>query len=104
MHASQSLQLGAQKYVTKTKPSNPFAASQSLRRPFAAGYASLCCLQAGATAALTIGGIRWHNYGMTEIHVSPNAFTLPKVYAICRRAGYEPPFVCTPQELMEGQQ
>jgi len=33
-----------------------------------------------------------------------NAFTLPKVYAICRRAGYEPPFVCTPPELMEGQQ
>jgi len=33
-----------------------------------------------------------------------NAFTLPKVYGICRRAGYEPPFVCTPPELMEGQQ
>lgn len=33
-----------------------------------------------------------------------NAVTLPKVYSICRRAGYEPPFVCTPPELMEGQQ
>jgi hypothetical protein len=33
-----------------------------------------------------------------------NAVTLPKVYDICRRAGYEPPFVCTPLELMEGQQ
>lgn len=33
-----------------------------------------------------------------------NAVTLPKVYAICRRSGYEPPFVCTPFELMEGQQ
>jgi hypothetical protein len=33
-----------------------------------------------------------------------NAVTLPRVYAICRRAGYEPPFVCTPPELMEGQQ
>ncbi len=33
-----------------------------------------------------------------------NAVTLPKVYAICRNAGYEPPFVCTPFELMEGQQ
>jgi hypothetical protein len=31
-----------------------------------------------------------------------NARTLPKVYAICRGAGYEPPFVCTPFELMEG--
>lgn len=33
-----------------------------------------------------------------------NAVTLPKVYAICRSAGYEPPFVCTLLELMEGQQ
>ena len=31
-----------------------------------------------------------------------NAVTLPKVYEVCRDAGYEPPFVCTPQELMEG--
>jgi len=29
-----------------------------------------------------------------------NAVTLPSVYAVCRTAGYEPPFVCTPQELM----
>jgi hypothetical protein len=29
-----------------------------------------------------------------------NAVTLPDVYEICRAAGYEPPFVCTPQELM----
>jgi hypothetical protein len=33
-----------------------------------------------------------------------NAFTLPRVYDICWRAGYEPPFVCTPFELMEGKQ
>jgi PIN domain len=31
-----------------------------------------------------------------------NAFILPRVYGICRRSGYEPPFCCTPQELMEG--
>lgn len=29
-----------------------------------------------------------------------NAITLPRVYDICRLSGYEPPFVCTPQELM----
>ena len=34
---------------------------------------------------------------------SVNAVMLPKVYQICRSAGYEPPFVCTPSELMEGQ-
>ena len=33
-----------------------------------------------------------------------NAFTLPRVYDICLRAGYEPPFVCTPLELGEGKQ
>ena len=30
-----------------------------------------------------------------------NAVTLPAVYDVCRNNGYEPPFVCTPQELME---
>lgn len=30
-----------------------------------------------------------------------NAATLPRVYNVCRESGYEPPFVCTPQELME---
>lgn len=31
-----------------------------------------------------------------------NGFVLQKVNALCRDAGYEPPVVCTPQELMEG--
>jgi hypothetical protein len=29
-----------------------------------------------------------------------NAVTLPLVYGVCRSAGYEPPFICTPYELM----
>lgn len=29
-----------------------------------------------------------------------NAVTLPLVYTVCRNAGYEPPFVCTPLELL----
>ena len=29
-----------------------------------------------------------------------NAVVLPRVYDVCRAHGYEPPFVCTPQELM----
>lgn len=29
-----------------------------------------------------------------------NAVILPSVYRTCRAAGFEPPFVCTPQELM----
>ena len=30
-----------------------------------------------------------------------NANSLPKVYSICRSLGYEPPLICTPQELLE---
>ena len=30
-----------------------------------------------------------------------NANILPKVYEVCRASGYEPPLICTPQELME---
>lgn len=31
-----------------------------------------------------------------------NAVMRPKVEAVCRIHGYEPPVICTPQELMEG--
>lgn len=30
-----------------------------------------------------------------------NGAILPEVYAVCRASGYEPPFICTPSELME---
>jgi predicted nucleic acid-binding protein len=29
-----------------------------------------------------------------------NAFMIPRVEKICRTAGFEPPYICTPQELM----
>jgi len=49
-----------------------------------------------ATAA--VGGM---NYLLTWncTHIA-NAEILPKVYEVCRDAGYEPPFVCTPLELL----
>ena len=31
-----------------------------------------------------------------------NAMIRPKVESVCRKHGYEPPIICTPQELMEG--
>ena len=31
-----------------------------------------------------------------------NAVMRPKVEAVCREHDYEPPIICTPQELMEG--
>jgi predicted nucleic acid-binding protein len=30
-----------------------------------------------------------------------NAYTRPKIEATCRALGYEPPIICTPDELME---
>jgi PIN domain len=30
-----------------------------------------------------------------------NGNMLPQVYGVCRAYGYEPPLICTPQELME---
>ncbi len=31
-----------------------------------------------------------------------NAIMRPKIESLCREFGYEPPIICTPQELMEG--
>lgn len=31
-----------------------------------------------------------------------NAVMRPRIEAVCRRLGYEPPIICTPSELMEG--
>lgn len=31
-----------------------------------------------------------------------NAAMRPKIDSVCREHGYEPPIICTPQELMEG--
>jgi len=31
-----------------------------------------------------------------------NAVMRPKIESLCREFGYEPPIICTPQELMEG--
>ncbi len=30
-----------------------------------------------------------------------NAVMRPQIEAVCRAAGYEPPIICTPEELME---
>lgn len=35
------------------------------------------------------------------VHIA-NATIRPKVEAVCRNHGFEPPIICTPQELMEG--
>jgi hypothetical protein len=31
-----------------------------------------------------------------------NAVMRPKIEEVCRKQGFEPPIICTPQELMEG--
>jgi hypothetical protein len=32
-----------------------------------------------------------------------NAILRPQIETLCRRAGYEPPVICTPQELLGGE-
>ncbi|MFZ4441692.1 MAG: type II toxin-antitoxin system VapC family toxin [Syntrophales bacterium] len=34
------------------------------------------------------------------VHIA-NALMRPKIEEVCRRQGFEPPIICTPQELME---
>ena len=57
-------------------------------------------LDAYHIAVATVNGI---DYLLTWncSHIA-NAVMRPKVEAICRFCGYEPPVICTPQELMEG--
>ena len=51
-------------------------------------------------AVATIHGIE---YLLTwnGAHIA-NAIMRPKIKSLCREYGYEPPIICTPQELMEG--
>ena len=51
-------------------------------------------------AIATVNGI---NFLLTWncAHIA-NAALQPQIAAICRSAGYEPPTICTPQQLMEG--
>ena len=50
-------------------------------------------------AVATINGI---DYLLTWncAHLA-NAILRPKIEALCRESGYEPPIICTPQELKE---
>jgi hypothetical protein len=51
---------------------------------------------------ISVAATNGMNYLLTWncTHIA-NATILPRVYDICRAEGYEPPFVCTPHELME---
>jgi len=50
---------------------------------------------------ISVAAVSGMNYLLTWncTHIA-NAEILPKVYEVCRGAGYEPPFVCTPLELL----
>jgi hypothetical protein len=50
---------------------------------------------------ISIAAVNGMNYLLTWncTHIA-NAEILPEVYEVCRGAGYEPPFVCTPLELL----
>ena len=51
-------------------------------------------------AVATVNGI---NYLLTWncSHIA-NAVMRPRIEAVCRRRGFEPPIICTPSELLEG--
>jgi hypothetical protein len=50
-------------------------------------------------AVATVQGIEYLlTWNCTHI---ANAAMRPRIEAICRSLGYEPPTICTPQELME---
>jgi hypothetical protein len=50
---------------------------------------------------ISVAAVSGMNYLLTWncTHIA-NAEILPKVYEVCRGLGYEPPFVCTPLELL----
>lgn len=50
---------------------------------------------------ISVAAVNGMNYLLTWncTHIA-NAEILPKVYEVCRGRGYEPPFVCTPLELL----
>ncbi len=51
-------------------------------------------------AVATVNGIEYLlTWNCTHI---ANAMLRPKIEAICRTQAFEPPIICTPQELMEG--
>ena len=51
-------------------------------------------------AVSTVHGIEYLlTWNCTHI---ANAIMRPKIENLCRKYGYEPPIICTPQELMEG--
>jgi hypothetical protein len=51
---------------------------------------------------IAVATVRGINYLLTwNCKYIANAVMRPKIEAICRASGYEPPVICTPMELME---
>jgi hypothetical protein len=56
-------------------------------------------MDAAHVAIAAVNGIEYLlTWNCTHI---ANAYTRPKIEATCRSLGYEPPIICTPQELTE---
>ncbi len=52
---------------------------------------------------VAIAAVNGINYLLTWncTHIA-NAVMRPRIEAVCRRLGFEPPIICTPYELLEG--
>jgi len=94
--ASQRLNYLAELAVLDVTP-----AARALSRDFlsSTGIPAKAELDALHIAVAAVNGM---DYLLTWncTHIA-NGVTLPLVYRVCRKAGYEPPFVCTPLELLE---
>src|SRR5207249_4233980 len=61
--------------------------------------------RAGADALhIAVAAVHGAGYRVTWncTHIA-NATLRPQIEAVCRRSGYEPPVICTPQELLGGE-
>jgi hypothetical protein len=93
--ASQRLNYLAELAVLDVTP-----AARSLSRDFLSftGIPAKAELDALHIAVAAVNGMEYLlTWNCTHI---ANGVTLPLVYSVCRKAGYEPPFVCTPLELL----
>jgi hypothetical protein len=94
--AAERLQLIAEMTVLHVTPPAAELASVLLRETGIPRKAQLDALH------ISLAAIHGMDYLLTWNcrHIA-NANILPAVYNVCRASGYEPPLVCTPQELIE---
>lgn len=93
--AAQRLEYLAKLSILEVTPAARLLSAELLRLTGIPRKAELDALH------VSVAALSGMNYLLTWncTHIA-NAEILPKVYEVCRDMGYEPPFVCTPLELL----